>query len=204
MRPCRVLEIILVLMVFPTSTVFAQQVLHGCVKNNNGQMRIVAEGEACLPSEHAVQWQAGAASAPQPLRVVDQNDVTVGLLASPNYAARLEGDVWVGLPVTAAGFQMTEASRLPKVYQSTDCSGDAYLAVDMNNMLRTGFVVAGAGGQPTFSYPGKPEVDRSAINSLHWGDWCISQWTAPAYMPLFGKMTTLGVSQFVGPFKVVQ
>jgi hypothetical protein len=33
--------------------------LFACAKDENGQLRLVAEDEACLPSETAVSWSAG-------------------------------------------------------------------------------------------------------------------------------------------------
>ncbi len=211
MRPWRVLETIVVLMVFPTSTVWAQEAIHGCVKNNGGQIRIVAAGDACLPSEHPIQWPVGEAGTPAPtvtpatplLRVVDANGVEVGLLASPNKAARVEGNVWIGLPAKAAGFDFTAATSVQRFYQSADCSGDAYLAVDMNNMLRTGSVVD-ENGVRTFWYAGLPEVDRSTIHSVAVGQNCSVNITVPTYMPLFGMAATVDVTAFVAPFRVVQ
>jgi hypothetical protein len=212
MRPSRVLALIVVLLVLP-ATAWAQQTIYGCVKNNNGQIRIVAAGEACLPSEHAVQWALGSGAtaaappvaAPGPLRLLDQAGVSVGVFASPNYAARLIGDMWVGLPVTATGFQITDAPMT--YYQAAGCAGDAYLPVDMSNMLRTGLVTAGTGGQLTFMYPGKPDVGRTTIQS--YGFFAGSTWmcyaTTPAsWTPLFGKVVSVDVSTFQAPFKIVQ
>jgi hypothetical protein len=211
----RVLALILVILVYPTATVWAQQTIYGCVKNNNGQIRIVAAGEACLPSEHPIQWTSGGAgpaaipppATPGPLRVLDRNGVSLGVFASPSYAARQIGEVWVGLPVTATGFYMSDPSYFMPFYQTTDCSGDAYLPVDMNNMLRTGVVMPGASGQLVFSYPGKPDVDRATIHAygrLVGGTWMCYSITPGNWMPLFGKVASVDVSTFQGPFKIVQ
>ncbi len=216
MRRSRVLALILVVLVYPTATVWAQQEIYGCVKNSNGQIRIVAAGEACLASEHPIQWTLGGTgpatvpppTAPGPLRVLDQNGVSVGVFASPNYAARLIGDLWVGLPVTATGFQVSSFTPYYQNYEGTTCLGDAYMAVDMNNMLRTGVVMTDAStGHLTFSYPGTPDVSRTTIRAygqLVGGTWQCSPFTPGPWMPLFGKVTSVDVSTFQGPFRIVQ
>ncbi len=213
MRLSRVLALILIVLVFPTGTVWAQQVIYGCVKNNNGQIRIVAAGEPCLPSEHGIQWMSGTVSGPQtppapgPLRVVDQNGVLLGMFVSPSSAARQVGDVWVAFPVRPTGFQVSDPATFMAFYQSADCSGDAYLPVDASTLLRTGVVMPGPTGQLGFSYPGKPEVDRSAIQA--YGRYVGTTWTCYAFtpgpwMPLFGKVATIDLSTFQAPFKIVQ
>lgn len=214
MRSSRMLALIVVVMLIP-ATGWAQQTIYGCVKNNNGQMRIVAAGVACLPSEHAVQWALGAPTpsvvpppdVPGALRVVDQVGAALGVLASPGYVARQIGDVWVGLPVNTKGFQLTDASGVMPYYQTTDCSGDAYLPLDMSNLLRTGVVMNDANGKPVFSYAGKPEVDYTTIKGVAYfigGTWTCYPTTVYAYTPLFGKVTTLDVSTFQAPFTIVQ
>jgi len=59
---------------------------HACVKEANGQLRLVAPGTRCLPSERAVEWYSGniapeptAAPAPQSFfQVVDGAGTVVG------------------------------------------------------------------------------------------------------------------------------
>lgn len=226
MRPSRVLALILVMLVFPAGTVWAQQAIYGCVKNANGQVRIVSAGEGCLPSEHAIQWPATIPALPPvvmpppevppppappgPLRVVDQNGAALGVFvstASGSNAARLAGDLWVALPLTSTGFQVTNPSDFMPFYQTTDCSGDAYLPVDTGNLLRTGFVMPGTTGQLAFSYPSKPEVDRTTIHAYSHYDgaaWVCAPFTPGPWMPLFGKVATIDLSTFTGPFKIVQ
>lgn len=41
-------------------------VFHACVKDGNGSVRIVSEGEACRSSEHAAEWTSGATGQPGP------------------------------------------------------------------------------------------------------------------------------------------
>jgi len=49
------------------SIVGADGVIHGCFKSQNGQLRVVAESEACGPSEQALAWnQVGPAGLPGP------------------------------------------------------------------------------------------------------------------------------------------
>ena len=48
----------------------------------------------------------------------------------PSGAARLVGDQWVLMPVGASGFQVTDPAYFTTFYQTTDCSGDAYLPAD--------------------------------------------------------------------------
>jgi hypothetical protein len=216
MRLSRVLALILVVLIFPTGTVWAQQVIYGCVKNNNGQIRIVAAGEPCLPSEHPIQWLSGTTPAPPtpptppalgPLRVVGQNGAALGAFVSPSNAARQAGDVWVAFPVTPTGFLVSDPAGFMAFYQNADCSGDAYLPVDTATLLRTGLVMPGPTGQLGFSYPGKPEVDRSTIQA--YGRYVGTTWTCYAFtpgpwMPLFGKVATIDLSTFQAPFRIVQ
>jgi hypothetical protein len=41
-------------------------VIHACVKNVNGQVRIVGPADSCLPSEYSLHWPATAAPPPPP------------------------------------------------------------------------------------------------------------------------------------------
>jgi hypothetical protein len=75
------------------------------------------------------------------------------------------------------------------------------------DVLRTGVVMEGAPGQLTLSYPGTPEVDRTAIHAYGRFDgsvWKCYGFTPGAWMPLFGKVATVDVSAFQAPFKIVQ
>jgi len=217
MRPSRVPALIIVLLVLPASA-WAQDTIYGCVKNNNGQLRIVTAGGMCLPSEHEVQWTLGGGSTPPaptaakgPLQVVDQNGTPLGLFqfGSPSYAIRQIGDLWVGLPLTATGFQVTDLFSFMPYYQDFDaatsaCLGDAYMPADV---LRTGVVMSGAGGQLTLSYAGTPEVDRTSIHAYaRWNGsaWKCYAFTPGTWMPLFGKVASVDVSTFQAPFKIVQ
>ena len=147
MRPSRVLALILVVLAFPGS-LWAQDVIYGCVKNNNGQMRIIAAGEKCLPSERPIQWPASAdatvpASKPGatqgPLKVEDQNGLMLGYLVSGTYVARLVDDVWVGVPIAPLGFFVSGSASFAAYYTTLGCSGDAYLPV--NAIVREGTVM---------------------------------------------------------------
>jgi hypothetical protein len=229
MRPSRILALILVILVFPVGTVWAQQTIYGCVKNANGQVRIVGAGEGCLPSEHAIQWAASipaqppavvppstvppqpAPAPPGPLRVVDDNGTALGVFVSSvsgSTAARLVGNLWVALPLTSTtGFLVSNTTDVMPFYPTADCSGDAYLPIDTANLLRPGFVMPGSSGQLAFSYPGTPEVAGSAIQSyafFNGASWVCGAFSPVPWMPLFGKMSTLDVSTFKGPFKIVQ
>jgi len=216
MRPSRVLAVMLVVLAF-SGSLWAQDVIYGCVKNNNGQVRMVAAGEKCLPSEHAVLWQANGSTvplpttppttpAPGPLKVVDQDGKALGWFvtsAAGSVAARLVDGDWLALPLTTNGFYTTSAAEFRTYYLTTDCSGDAYLPVDPNSLLRTGFVVGNS-----FSYGSKPEVDRTAIHSygqLASGAFACTLYT-PGYWapPVYGKVMAVEVGTFNVPFKIVQ
>ncbi len=220
MKASRVLAFIIVLVVVPATVWAQQQTIRACVKNNNGQVRIVGANETCLPSEHAVDWTSGAAPAvippptvpppttppaPGALRVLDQNGLAIGMLASPGFAARQVGDLWVGLPLSPTGFQINDT--LFTFYQSTDCSGDAYMQLDSMSLPRTGTVIRdGTTGKLTVSYAGEPKVASTTILSYAMttpaGPACYAYWQAP-YVS-FGKAASLDVTDFVGPFKIVQ
>ncbi len=214
MRSSRVLALIVAVLLFP-SVVWAQQTIYGCVKNGNGQIRIVSAGEACLPSEHAVQWPLGGATAaapppapPAPLRVVDQQGVELGLFAGLNYAVRHIGAGWYAVPLTLPPIGLQVSDPPMTFYQQQNCGGEAYLPVDMNNVLRTGVVTQGTSGQLLFWYPSLPDVDRTMIQSAGYfsgSTWtCIPSFTPGPWMPVFGKAASLDVSSFVAPFKIVQ
>jgi hypothetical protein len=227
MRPSRILALILVILVFPVGTVWAQQTIYGCVKNANGQVRIVGAGEGCLPSEHAIQWVASIPAqppavvppptvppppaSPGPLRVVDDNGTALGVFVSSvsgSTAARLVGNLWVALPLTSTtGFLVSNTTDVMPFYPTADCSGDAYLPIDIANLLRPGFVMPGSTGQLAFSYAATPTVAGSAIQAYAYFDgasWVCGPFTAGPWMPLFGKVATLDVSTFKAPFKIVQ
>ena len=105
-------------------------VIHTCVKDVNGQLRVVAEGDMCEPSEHPVQWgTAGPVGPPGPagLHVVagiitadghiafgepfGGSDFTVAHPSPGLYTIDIAPDVFPGLrcPVTVAQAWFTDA-----------------------------------------------------------------------------------------------
>jgi hypothetical protein len=216
MRPSRILALILFVLVFP-GVVWAQQTtyIYACMKNNNGQVRIVASGEKCLPSERAIQWQAIATGGgavpstvptPGPLKVVDQDGATLGLFVTTNIgttAARQVGDLWVALPIVGTGLAISDPTGFFAFYQTSDCTSDAYLPAE-SSLLRTGYVML----SPTTNalalyYVSKSEVDRTTIKALMQGGACVP-FVPSESMPLFGKVGSIDVSTYKAPFKIVQ
>ncbi len=214
MRPSRVLASIVIVLLVPVTVWAQQQTIYGCVKNNNGQIRIVAAGGSCLPSEHGVQWTLGGtapaslpAPTPGPLRVLDQNDVALGVLAAPGYVARQIGDLWIALPVNETGFQITDPFSFLPYYQTTDCTGDQYLPVDATTLLRTGVVMTGANGQPIFSYASTPPFSYTTIHSVAYFNgtgWTCYPTALNGFPRWFGKTASVDLGTFVAPFKIVQ
>jgi hypothetical protein len=207
------LAFLLVTFVLPTSVVWAQQV-NACVKDKQGQIRIVAPGEACLPSEHLVQWGTSSGSglpaanpALNPLRVVDSNGGLLGFYAGPGGSVRQAGDVWVTIPAASSGFQFSDLSALMLFYQTTDCSGDPFLPIDTANLARTGLTIREQDGRTNFYYPSSFEVAGATIQAYERYDgatWTCSPIAAPAWMPLFGRMASIDLTGFQAPFRIVQ
>ena len=112
------------------------------------------------------------------------------------------------MPVGASGFQVTDPAYFTTFYQTTDCSGDAYLPADSSTLLRSGTVLPGAtAGQLVFTYAGKPEVDRTTIHAfarIVGGLWTCYGYTPGPSSPPFGKAATIGVSSSGAPFKITQ
>jgi hypothetical protein len=81
------------------------EVIHACAKNNNGQLRLVAEAEACKKSEHAVQWGVqGPTGPPGPAGI----NMVAGIIGP-------DGQVVFGQPYGGADF--TVARLGAGVYQ---------------------------------------------------------------------------------------
>jgi len=64
-------------------------------------------------------------------------------------------------------------------------------------------VMATGTGALGFYYPGKPEVQNTAIQSYAMNGSC-GLFSPGPWMPLFGKVVILDVSTFKPPFKIVQ
>ncbi len=216
MRPSRILALILVMLVFPV-TVWAQQQqpIYACVKTNNGQMRFVAAGTPCLPSEKAVSWAASASTntmpptAPTtgPLKVVDANNAVVGLFVPGqfnSFAARQAGDVWVAIPVKTSGLLYNNSFDFFAYYLTSDCTGERYLPLDSSTILRTGFLLNEGGAK--FYYPTTTEVSGTAMHSAgYYYEGVLSCSLDLQGPPLpFGKVGFVDLSAVVGPFKIVQ
>jgi hypothetical protein len=76
-------------------------VIHACVKDVNGQVRLVADGEACWPNEHPVRWGVeGPPSPPEPAGV----NMVAGIITPDGHIAFGEpyggADFTVGHPAT--------------------------------------------------------------------------------------------------------
>jgi hypothetical protein len=56
--------------------------LFACAKGDNGQLRLVAEDEACLPSETAVSWSAGGGGGTTFTTVTESVAITPGLVTA--------------------------------------------------------------------------------------------------------------------------
>lgn len=64
-RPLAVIAIGGLVLNVVISTAFAADEVFACVKNVNGQARIVSETETCLPSEHKISWSITGPQGPQ-------------------------------------------------------------------------------------------------------------------------------------------
>jgi hypothetical protein len=116
------------------------QVIHACVNNSNGELKIVTAGATCQRNWTPLSWNvAGPAGPPGQggTVVVDAKGKTVGRFfpsgkfgSGPGGAnivmLQIQG-IWVMLPVAdlASGFASSQPGDLAFWYQSSDCTGHA-------------------------------------------------------------------------------
>jgi hypothetical protein len=116
------------------------QVIHACVNNSSGDMKIVPAGATCPRNSSPLSWNVQGAQGPPgqgATVLVDANGVSVGRLvltvpllsAYPwHYAMRQINGIWVLIPVSPTDF--LSVGPFSYWYQSTDCTGQAYLSVN--------------------------------------------------------------------------
>jgi hypothetical protein len=144
------------------------QVIHACVNNSNGDMKIVPAGATCQRNSSPLSWNvAGPAGPPGQgsLSVVDVNGKTVGVLLEPNAATvgRQIGGVWVAITFNWQGFGPDQSVIF--YYQSQDCTGPRYMdaaSVPVRGIFSTDQ------SPPSIYFPGAP-VSQVTVNSTNGG-----------------------------------
>lgn len=175
-------------------------VFHACVKQGNGQLRLVAPGTQCLPSERAVEWYSGpgaterTAEAPQSFfQLVDGGGTAVGPVVGFQGLFPV-----VGFKLNGAAFVLFLADGVlygtDMVYfESADCSPPGYI------VHTAGVLAASAIGVSGQVYV----EDRAAadqpisVRSFAFGGQCYP-FSGAGAAPRATPGTTLGL----GPFQV--
>ena len=161
-----------------------QSEIHACVHKNTGALRIVASAASCNPNnETPLTWNTSGP--PQPaagFRVLDSNDALVGPLVDFDHVLRLIDGHWFAPGVTKSGFVEAGISYL---YESTDCTGQAYLQYDDRIPEASGSSLGG-GSTLTIYYPAPPITPRTIQSSR-------SVFSTGAAQPCLGPLGFIGV-----------
>jgi hypothetical protein len=126
-------------------------VFHACVKEGNGQLRLVAPGTSCLPSERAVEWYSGPGAAQRTaepaqsfFQVVDAGGTVVGPVVGlqglfPVVGFKLNGAAAVLFLADGVLFGTDMV-----YFASADCSPPGYISHTTGALVGSAI---GAGGQ---------------------------------------------------------
>lgn len=120
--------------------------IHACVKNSGGAVRIVGANDSCNSNETPIHWSiAGPPGAQGPqgvpgppgpagpegqpgrnaILIRDSLDQQVGYLHAASNAARIVGGTWLTFQVRPSTGFVSEPS-IDRLFTSTDCSGTMY------------------------------------------------------------------------------
>ena len=150
----------------------ATSTINACVKNNNGDVRIVAAGAACQPEEHAVEWDIVGPPGPQgpvgPMGPAGPQGVPgpVGP-QGPKGDTGLQGIPGIQGPKGDTGPQGPAGSGVQGVSFYTmgqEQTMPAQVGVEMAISCNTGDHVTGGGWFVASNLPG-PRITRSQPNT---------------------------------------
>jgi hypothetical protein len=121
--------------------------IHACVKNANGQVRIVAPNDGCLPSESPLHWAAGASSNTAGSIMV--HGVTAGAGGDPVVFVHFGGGVPVYRSPRAGVIQ-----NLRILVRANTYDGDTPVTVMVNGSATPIATVVLAGSTGSIDVPG--------------------------------------------------
>ena len=155
--------------------------IRACVHKNTGAVRIVTGTATCNPNtESPLSWNVAGSSGG--FRVLDSKDALVGpLLESGHVVVFLDGH-WFAPDVTKSGFVETGLFQL---YESTDCTGQAYVEYS-DRIPEWGGSSLGGGGTLTIYYAAPPIVPRTIRSSR-------SVFSSGPAQPCLGSLDFAGV-----------
>jgi hypothetical protein len=112
------------------------QVIHACVNNSSGDMKIVPAGATCPRNWTSLSWNVTGPPGQGATLLVDAKGNTVGryfpsfTIPHVNYVMLQIQVIWVDLPVFdfSVGFQATDPTQAAFGYLSTDCTGQPYMS----------------------------------------------------------------------------
>ena len=161
-----------------------QSEIHACVHKNTGALRIVSSAASCNSNnETPLTWNVSGPPEPAAgFRVLDSNDALVGPLVDFDHVVRLIDGHWFAPTLSKSGFQETGLFYL---YESTDCTGQAY--VEYNDRIpEWGGSSLGSGGSLTIYYAAQPIVRRTIQSSR-------SVFSSGPAQPCLGPLNFAGV-----------
>jgi hypothetical protein len=176
-------------------------VFHACVKEGNGQLRLVAPGTVCLPSERAVEWYSGGGAiaterSPEPqsfFQLVDGGGTAVGPVVGFQGLFPV-----VGVKLNGAAFVLFLADGVlygtDMVYfESADCSPPGYIPHTAGALAAS---ATGVSGQVYVE--DRTAIDQPiSVQAFAFGGQCYP-FSAAGAAPRATSGPTLGV----GPFQV--
>lgn len=134
--------------------------IHACVHKNTGALRVISGTATCNPSnETPLTWNAAGGSGG--FRVLDTKEALVGPLLEAGHVLVFIDGHWFAPGVTKSGFVETGLFYL---YESTDCTGPAY--VEYNDQIpEWGGSSLGGGSSLTIYYAAPPLTPRTIQSS---------------------------------------
>jgi hypothetical protein len=137
----RCLTFIIVVVGLLVASTASAQTINACIKQNNGQLRVVSATEACLPSEMKISWKGDSGSGGG-IRIVDATGTYIGNFAGTHVVnneeivlvTRQENGVSFVLNGRRSSPLLRGTARHPYYtfvyFGSWDCSGTPYVLVD--------------------------------------------------------------------------
>jgi hypothetical protein len=144
---------------FPLAALAGGGEIRACVHKNTGTVRVITGSATCNPNnESPLTWNAGGSGG---FRVLDSKEALVGRLLESDHVFVFVDGHWLAPTVTKSGFAETGLFQL---YESTDCTGQAYVEYS-DRIPEWGGSSLGGGGTLTIYYAAPPIVPRTIQSS---------------------------------------